>query len=308
MPAASLITRLRKKSGNQVKIDSIFSKRKGSSGSISKKNEPSTIPSRHAPLKIFSFQIPPILPLNDFTVCNCIVELIQHMFEDANLTRESQLMIANCPRVIVETQLAGVYHSDFTNVSRELEKEIQIGNVRRLYLHRSDSFSGESCLVLRSELNEIYQLYLNKHKDNKELQLLITKLREFLCTHGSTSYSSEELNLSLQERRTLTTAGFLTLDGTDSYGISLPNLGVFTHILHSSRKDLIQFFKKKPFYECIEASLLQRNISVTARRKHETFFGWKFRLCDAIGAGLIDAFMTSCGRAYRLTRRGLEYK
>ncbi|WBW73968.1 variant protein kinase 19 family protein [Schizosaccharomyces osmophilus] len=308
MPAASLLTRLRRKSGNQVKIDTLFSKRKGPSGSVSKKNEPPAVPSRQAPLKVFSFQIPPILLISDSSVCNCIAELVQRMFEDASLTRESQLMISNCPRVIVETQLTGLYHSDFTSVSRELEAEIRIGNVRRLYLHRSDSFSGESCLVLRSELNEIYQLYLNKYEDNKELQSLIKKLQEFLQTHGSTSYSTEELSFSLQERRILTTAGFLTLDGTNSYGISLPNLGVFTHILHSSRKDLIQFFKKKPFYECIEASLLQRNLSVTAKKKHETFFGWKFRLCDAIGAGLIDAFMTSCGRAYRLTRRGLEYK
>ncbi|EPY50291.1 fungal protein [Schizosaccharomyces cryophilus OY26] len=308
MPAASLMTRLRRKSGNQVKIDTLFSKKKGPSGSVSKKNERSAVPSRQAPLKVFSFQIPPILIMNDSSVCNCIEELIKYMFEDVSLTRDSELLISNCPRVIVETQLAGLFHSDFTSISRELESEIRIGGVRRLYLHRADSFSGESCLVLRSELNEIYQFYLNKHKDNKELLSLIKKLQEFLQTHGSSSYPTEELNLSLQERRTLTAAGFLTLDGTDSYGISLPNLGVFTHILHSSRKDLIQFFKKRPFYECIEISLLQRNLSITTKRKQETFFGWKFRLCDAIGAGLIDAFMTSCGRAYRLTRRGLEYK
>ncbi|CAB75777.1 Serine/threonine-protein kinase mug51 [Schizosaccharomyces pombe] len=305
MPA---LLKINKKKNGQTKIDRLFSKRRKTSLAIEKNHSKASMCTGQSPLNIISYNVPPLIVLRNKTIRNSIEVLVEEMFRDIQMRQQTNVLVAQCPRMIVETQLIGLFQSNYTSVAEELEQSIRTGDIRRLYLNRSDKFCGESCLILRPEFDKLFTYYLCKFKDQEHIYTLIFKLHKLLIENPLPSYTSEELKFNWEERRLLISMGFLILAGTDSYGISLPNLGIFTHILRNSRNDLSNYLKKRPYREVIESSLYNRNVSVACKKKNEAFFGWKFRLCDAIGAGLVDSFMTTCGRAFRLTKKGLEMK
>ncbi|EEB05323.1 fungal protein [Schizosaccharomyces japonicus yFS275] len=296
----------------QTKISSLFYKRKKTSSS---RSSPSKVSAKsdvvntdgHTPLQPLPSFYPAIRCRSAEDVQKAIEYLHKNMFDKQQVfTKQADTLVVACPAVVVESQLSGLFQNDFTTVSQNLSLLLKKGSLKKLYIKRSDNFPGEACLIKTSTfegyLDKIAQT-LVEDEEKKVIQSFQEASKEFQgCT-----FPIQNLPFSDQERRILIKLGLLILAGPSTYGVSLPTIGVFTQMLQYSRQDIVRYLKKRPYGEALECDIVQRNTTASFKGKNTPTFSWEFRICDAIGCGIVDAFMTNCGKALRLTQKGRSF-
>jgi hypothetical protein len=209
------------------------------------------------------------------------------------------------PPLVMTTHLYGVFPNNSTYVDREILRVTQRGQIRRLVVNLVEG--GE--LVVESDkyydiLREAVktQLQNGNEKAADTLQRFKQLLQEMPTSITLTVDDLEPAGLA-DTGSVLLSMGFLTLQPgrSDTFNISIPNIGSYLKLVSTSRKWVVKGLEKMSWKEQLESVLLDRWES--NKTYWREFKGAKLEwvLYDCYGGGWCEAFKTPVGRGWKLT-------
>lgn len=145
--------------------------------------------------------------------------------------------------------------------------------------------------------------------NRKEYAEALVRFKEYVQTHPESFFVTNE-TFSIIELKVLVEAGYLTLTSNHhneidvhQYSIALPKCGTFLKMINSGRVWLVQTLTKAAFKELLEDALFEKWEGKNMSNFRRNFYGYDLLwiLADAKGGGVIEAFKTPVGRAWRLT-------
>lgn len=145
----------------------------------------------------------------------------------------------------------------------------------------------------------------NRAESTETLQKFKIFVEDNLSAHFVTneSFSEDELKILVE-------AGYLTLSSNHhneidvhQYSISFPGCGTFLKMINSGRVWLVQTLSKAAFNEMLQDALFDKWEGKKLNNFRRPFYGYDllWLLAEAKGAGVVEAFKTPVGKAWRLT-------
>lgn len=145
----------------------------------------------------------------------------------------------------------------------------------------------------------------NRAESLEALQKFKSYVEHDLSSHFVTNESFSEGELKL-----LVEAGYLTLSSNHhneidvhQYSIAFPGCGTFLKMINSGRVWLVQTLSKTAFNEILQDALFEKWEGKKLNNFRRPFYGYDllWLLAEAKGAGVVEAFKTPVGKAWRLT-------
>ncbi|RKP32916.1 hypothetical protein METBISCDRAFT_21177 [Metschnikowia bicuspidata] len=145
--------------------------------------------------------------------------------------------------------------------------------------------------------------------NRKEYGEALVRFKEYVQTHPASLFVTNE-TFSIIELKVLVEAGYLTLTSNHhneidvhQYSIAFPKCGTFLKMINSGRVWLVQTLTKAAFKELLEDALFEKWEGKKMSNFRRTLYGYDLLwiLADAKGGGVIEAFKTPVGRAWKLT-------
>lgn len=217
------------------------------------------------------------------------------------------------PTMIFEHQLLALFYERPTGVAREVERLVQARELRRVLIG-----DGEVGLVPMQE-------YIQLVEAAGLPSTLSARFRAFVSGDDSPAQTEYFVPRVLvgdyftrDELRSLVSTGLLTIPSHEYYAVAVVGMGRFTRAAHTSRLDVMRFLARQRYKEALESRVRDRKVkyayvpssgeteAAVAAVEARLCFGWAYRLCDLVGSGRVETFMTPVGRGLRATRKGLQ--
>lgn len=236
--------------------------------------------------------------------------------------------------VMTLNQLYSLYeYRGNTFVDQSLELCVRNGKLRRFIITnalpvilRAGFATGTSALSQRvtygyentevvtfteSYLNQIESDCIECQTDPKLVDNLKTlkSFENYIELHPSSLSVTNEM-FTCEELKVLVEAGYLTLTSNHhneidvhQYSIAFPRCGTFLKMINCGRVWLVQVLSKASFKELLEDAIFEKWEGKKLNNFRRPYYGYDLLwiLADAKGAGVIEAFTTPVGKAWRLT-------
>lgn len=137
----------------------------------------------------------------------------------------------------------------------------------------------------------------------------LAKFKEYIEANPSALSVTNEMFRS-GELKVLVEAGYLTLSSNHhneidvhQYSIACPRCGNFLKMINSGKVWLVQLLTKAAFKEMLQDAIFEKWEGKKMNNFRRPFYGYELYwiLADAKGCGVVEAFQTPMGRAWRLT-------
>lgn len=137
----------------------------------------------------------------------------------------------------------------------------------------------------------------------------LAKFKIHIESHPSSLSVTNEM-FSSGELKILVEAGYLTLTSNHhneidvhQYSIACPRCGTFLKMINSGKVWLVQLLTKASFKEMLQDAIFERWEGKKMNNFRRPFYGYELNwiLADAKGSGVVEAFKTPMGMAWRLT-------
>lgn len=201
------------------------------------------------------------------------------------------------PPVVGVSHLTAIFPNNTTFLERKVARLCEQGILRKLTV----SLTSVGDLVIESkDYFKILDEIAIAAKGNSDAEKAIERFKTVLIENPSAiSLSAESLNDC--NTTFLIQAGLLTFGRDKTFGISVPNLGMWVRLLVDSRKWLLNTLGKLKWKEMLASQLESSFTSNKAFWKDFKGLAMEWVQFDGYGGGWIEPFSTPVGIGWKLT-------
>lgn len=201
------------------------------------------------------------------------------------------------PPVVGVSHLTAIFPNNATFLERKVARLCEQGILRKLTV----SLTSVGDLVIESEnYYDIIDKIGAASEGITDAEKTLKQFKSILVDNPSAiSLSTESLDGC--NTTFLIQAGLLTFGRDKSYGISVPNLGMWVRLLVESRKWLLNTLGKLKWKEMLASQLESSFVSNKAYWKDFKGLAMEWVQFDGYGGGWIEPFSTPVGIGWKLT-------
>ncbi|KAI9595116.1 serine-threonine protein kinase 19-domain-containing protein [Syncephalis fuscata] len=203
--------------------------------------------------------------------------------------------------VVTDEDNNGIAALDATNIDRTIDRLFKSGHFVGLSVGAEEE---EQAIMRSTDFNQLIQKACSRPSTSADC-------REALESLGKAATSGALFECLLNEqtlRRYLKNAdeqlsllvasGFLVTMGSDTYGLSIPNIGRFAVQLRNGRRELAQWLRRRRYRQAPMDQVVGKQL------RRATLIQNQYLVWDMLGADQIEKFNTASGLFIRLTDKG----